>query len=143
MVTLTSRLGGILIRPFWRPGSRRCLALAAPVHAIAMHGEPKYPADFKHFDYVNPDAPKGGAVAFGVLGSFDSLNPLIVKGNAAPGMREFVYESLLGRANDEPFSLYGLLAESIDVPRRPLRRSPSPCGPRRVSPTASRSPSRM
>jgi peptide/nickel transport system substrate-binding protein len=91
-------------------------AAAAPIHAIAMHGEPKYPASFKHFDYVNPDAPKGGSVAFGVLGSFDSVNPLIIKGNAAPGMRELVYESLLGRANDEPFSLYGLLAESIDVP---------------------------
>jgi peptide/nickel transport system substrate-binding protein len=91
-------------------------ACAAPTHAIAMHGEPKYPAGFKHFDYVNPDAPKGGSVAFGVLGSFDSLNPLIVKGNAGPGVREFVYESLLGRANDEPFSLYGLLAESLEMP---------------------------
>ncbi len=88
---------------------------AAPIHAIAMHGEPKYPADFKYFDYVNPDAPKGGSVAFGILGSFDSLNPLIVKGNAGPGVREYVYESLLGRANDEPFTLYGLLAERVDM----------------------------
>jgi peptide/nickel transport system substrate-binding protein len=90
-------------------------AHAAPAHAVAMHGEPKYPDGFKHFDYVNPDAPKGGSVAFAVLGSFDSLNPLIVKGNVGPGVREYVYESLLGRGNDEPFSLYGLLAESLDV----------------------------
>jgi peptide/nickel transport system substrate-binding protein len=83
-------------------------AYAAPAHAVAMHGEPKYPDGFKHFDYVNPDAPKGGSVAFAVLGSFDSLNPLIVKGNVGPGVREYVYESLLGRGNDEPFSLYGL-----------------------------------
>jgi peptide/nickel transport system substrate-binding protein len=89
---------------------------AEPKHGIAMHGALKYPADFKHFGYVNPDAPKGGRAVFGVLGSFDSLNPSIVKGNPAPGMREYVYESLLARSSDEPFSLYGLLAESIETP---------------------------
>ncbi len=91
-------------------------AEAAPQHGIAMHGDLKYPADFKAFDYVNPTAPKGGRMVFGVQGSFDSLNPLIVKGNAAPGVREYVYESLLARSNDEPFSLYGLLAESVETP---------------------------
>jgi peptide/nickel transport system substrate-binding protein len=91
-------------------------AQAAPSHGVAMHGTPKYPAGFTHFDYVNPQAPKGGRAMFGVQGSFDSLNPFIVKGNAAPGMREYVFESLLARANDEPFSLYGLLAESIETP---------------------------
>jgi peptide/nickel transport system substrate-binding protein len=89
---------------------------AAPSHGIAMHGEPKYPANFAHFDYVNPSAPRGGRAMFGVQGSFDSLNPLIIKGNAAPGGREYVYESLLARAFDEPFSLYGLLAESVETP---------------------------
>lgn len=93
------------------------VARAEPQHAIAMHGEPKYAAGFAHFGYVNPDAPKGGRLVLGVQGSvFDSVNPLIVKGNPAPGMREYVFESLMTRSQDEPFTLYGLLAESIDVP---------------------------
>ena len=91
-------------------------ALGAPQHGIAMHGEPKYPASFTNFDYVNPKAPKGGSVTFGVQGSFDSLNPFIVRGNAISGVRDYVYESLLARSYDEPFSLYGLLAESVEVP---------------------------
>lgn len=90
-------------------------ASAAPQHGIAMHGAPKYAADFAHFAYANPQAPKGGAMVFGVQGSFDSLNPLIVKGNAISGVRDYVYESLLTRSYDEPFSLYGLLAESVEV----------------------------
>lgn len=81
-----------------------------------MHGAPRETAGFTHFRYVNPDAPKGGRVAFAVQGSFDSLNPLIVKGVAAEGVREYVYESLLARAYDEPFSLYGLIAESVETP---------------------------
>jgi peptide/nickel transport system substrate-binding protein len=91
-------------------------ANAEPAHGLAMHGTMKYPAGFAHFDYVNPEAPKGGAVAFGQLGSFDSLNPFIVKGNAISGVRDYVYESLLARAYDEAFSLYGLLAESVETP---------------------------
>ncbi|WP_245297084.1 MULTISPECIES: extracellular solute-binding protein [Rhodomicrobium] len=91
-------------------------AAAEPRHGIAMHGEPKYPSNFTQFDYVNPNAPKSGRATFGVLGSFDNLNPFIVKGNTAPGMREYVFESLMARSQDEPFTLYGLLAESIDVP---------------------------
>jgi peptide/nickel transport system substrate-binding protein len=91
-------------------------ALAAPEPGIAMHDMPKYGASFPHFDYVNPDAPKGGTLRLAVLGSFDSLNPFIVKGQAASGMREYVYETLLARSFDEPFSLYGLIAESIDTP---------------------------
>lgn len=85
-------------------------------HAIAMHGEPLYPPDFRHFDYVNPKAPKGGAIVFGATGSFDSLNPFIVRGTSAIGLREHVFESLLARGYDEPFTLYGLLAESVDMP---------------------------
>jgi len=91
-------------------------AAAEPNHGIAMHGQPKYPAGFSHFDYVNPDAPEGGRLALGVQGSFDSLNQLIIKGNAAPGLREYVHESLLARSKDEAFSLYGLLAESVETP---------------------------
>ena len=115
MNTVLARLSAALCVALAISAQALPTATAAPSHAVAMHGDPKYPADFRYFDYVNPDAPKGGGAAYGVLGSFDSLNPLIVKGNAAPGVREFVYDSLLGRANDEPFTLYGLLAESIDM----------------------------
>ena len=81
-----------------------------------MHGEPAQPPGFTHFPYANPDAPKGGRLVLAKRGSFDSLNPLIVKGVSAEGIREYVYESLLARAYDEPFSLYGLIAESIETP---------------------------
>lgn len=80
-----------------------------------MHGEPALPADFRHFRYVNPDAPKGGRMAFGALGTFDSLNPLIVKGVAAQSLRGYVIESLLARGYDEPFTLYGLLARTVET----------------------------
>jgi peptide/nickel transport system substrate-binding protein len=93
-----------------------CVAAAEPAQGLAMHGEPREAAGFTHFPYANPDAPKGGRAAFAVQGSFDSLNPLIVKGVAAEGVREYVYESLLARAYDEPFSLYGLIAESVETP---------------------------
>lgn len=89
---------------------------AAQQHAIAMHGEPKFPAGFSHYPYVNPEAPKGGTLVLSTTGSFDSVNPLIVKGKAAEGIRLFAIESLLSRSLDEPFTLYGLLAESIEVP---------------------------
>lgn len=89
---------------------------AEPAHGIAMHGEPLHKPGFSHVSYVNPDAPKGGKVTFATLGTFDSLNPLIVKGVAAAGVRAYVVESLMARAFDEPFSLYGLLAETIDTP---------------------------
>ena len=86
-----------------------------PKHGIAMHGEPLYPADFTHLSYVNPDAPEGGRMTFGVIGSFDSVNPLVVRGAPARGVRDLSLESLMGRSFDEPFSLYGLLAETIAV----------------------------
>ena len=89
--------------------------VASPRHGIAMHGEPGLPADFAHLPYANPDAPQGGALRQAITGSFDSVNPFIVKGTAASGIRTYVFESLLGRNWAEPFSLYGLLAESIDV----------------------------
>ena len=90
-------------------------ALAEPAHGIAMHGEPKYGPDFAHLDYVNPDAPRGGAMRRAATGTFDNLNPFIIKGVVAAG-RHHVFESLLKRTWDEPFSLYGLIAESIEVP---------------------------
>ena len=92
-------------------------ALAAdPAHGLAMHGQPALAANFPHLPYVDPQAPKGGTIKLGQIGSFDSLNPFIVQGVAAYGIRENVYEGLLGRSQDEPFSLYGLLARAIDVP---------------------------
>jgi peptide/nickel transport system substrate-binding protein len=90
-------------------------AFAEPKHGIAMHGEPALAPDFKHLPYANPDAPKGGQLRQAITGSFDSVNPFIVKGSAANGIRSYVFESLMGRNWAEPFSLYGLLAESIDV----------------------------
>jgi len=90
-------------------------ALAAPAHGIAMHGEPALPPDFRNLPYVNPDAPQGGSLRQALSGSFDSLNPFIIKGTAGFNVRTLVFESLMGRNWDEPFSLYGLLAESIDV----------------------------
>lgn len=89
---------------------------AEPRHAIAMHGEPRYQPGFPHFDYAWPDAPKRGALRLSSIGTFDSLNPFIIRGIAAQGLRGYVFESLLERSGDEPFSLYGLLAETIEVP---------------------------
>ncbi len=90
-------------------------AVAAPQHGIAMQGEPALPPDFKSLPYANPEAPQGGQLRQALTGSFDSVNPFIVKGTAASGVRLYVFESLMGRNWGEPFSLYGLLAESIDV----------------------------
>jgi microcin C transport system substrate-binding protein len=84
-------------------------------HAIAMHGQPKYGADFAHFDYVHPHALKGGKIVFGAFGSFDSLHPFILKGRAAAGIRS-LFETLTTRSDDEAFTEYGLLAETIEWP---------------------------
>ncbi len=86
-----------------------------PVHGIAMHGALKYPAGFKHFDYANPDAPKGGEVKLAEIGGWDSLNPFIVKGEA-PGGADLPFETLLTGSADEAFSEYGLIAESLETP---------------------------
>src|SRR5216683_2454812 len=94
---------------------------AEPRHAIAMHGEPALPPGFTRLPYADPAAPKGGRLVQGVLGTFDSLNPLIVKGvavqqvAAVQPMRGLVIESLMARGNDEAFTLYGLLARSVET----------------------------
>ncbi|MCP4824134.1 MAG: ABC transporter substrate-binding protein [Shimia sp.] len=85
-------------------------------HGIAMYGEPALPQDFVSLPYANPDAPKGGRVVTGNGGSFDSLNPFVRKGDVPWQLRFFAVESLMGRNWDEPFALYGLLAESIETP---------------------------
>ena len=93
---------------------RPARAADAP-HAIAMHGKPAWGPDFSHPSYANPAAPKGGQLVQGVLGTFDSLNPFIVQGLPAVSIRSYVVESLMARGYDEPFTLYGLLAEAVET----------------------------
>ena len=95
-------------------GIRPARATGAP-HAIAMHGAPAWGPGFTHPSYAEPAAPKGGRLVQGVLGSFDCLNPFIVKGLPAANIRSYVVESLMARGYDEPFTLYGLLAESVET----------------------------
>jgi len=91
------------------------VAHAEPRHAIAMHGEPALPAGFTELRYADPAAPKGGRLIWGVVGTFDSLNPLIIKGLALPAIRGHVIESLMARGYDEPFTLYGLVAQTVET----------------------------
>ncbi len=88
----------------------------APHYAMAMHGAPALAADFTHFPYANPAAPKGGRLVVGLQGTFDSLNPFNVKsGSAAQGLVPNVFQSLMARSFDEPFTLYGLIAKSVET----------------------------
>ena len=84
-------------------------------HAFALHGDVKYGPGFKHFDYVNPDAPKGGTVRLATVGTYDSLNPFILKGVPAAGIG-FMFDTLTEQSADEAFTEYGLLAETIEIP---------------------------
>ncbi|MEM1429247.1 MAG: extracellular solute-binding protein [Pseudomonadota bacterium] len=108
------------------PSIRHIAALAAcvlapavaaeePAHGIAMYGAPALPPDFVSLPYVNPDAPKGGRIVLAEVGGYDSLHPFILKGASVYGHRVYGFESLLGRSWDEPFTLYGLLAESVET----------------------------
>lgn len=99
-----------------------CLLLlagtVAELHAAAAQAlgyTPKYSSDFQHFDYVNPDAPKGGEITLPAFGSFDTLNPFTLKGIAAAGVGELLFEPLMEQSLDEPFSQYGLLAEDVKL----------------------------
>nr|MBO2511642.1 hypothetical protein [Gammaproteobacteria bacterium] len=90
------------------------LVRAEPQHALTLYGEPpKYPANFPHFEFVNPDAPKGGTLRLADYGGFDSLNPFISKGNVERRIG-LIYDSLTFHSLDEPFTEYGLLAEKIE-----------------------------
>lgn len=100
---------------FWSP------LAAEPLHGIAMHGDVSLPRDYAHFPYVNPDVKKGGRITYGVVGTFDNLNPFILKsmrttarGMWDPQFGNMMFESLMTRSADEPFSLYGLLAETVE-----------------------------
>lgn len=112
-------------------------AMAAPQHALTLYGEPpKYPADFKHFAYVNPDAPKGGTFRQSSFGGFDSLNPFINKGVPADDIG-LIYDTLMRQSLDEPFTEYGLVAEKIE--KAPTTAGyASTCAPRHASTTATR-----
>ena len=100
-------------------GQAICALAADPIgpsHGIAMHGEPALPADFTHLPYANPDAPKGGRLSIGFQGTFDSLNPFNLKaGSTAQGLNTNVFQTLMVRSLDEPFTLYGLIAQSIET----------------------------
>ncbi len=96
---------------------------SAPSYALSMHGDVALPADYKHFAYTNPEAPKAGKITYGVVGTFDSLNPFVLQSmrTTARGMfidgdfGNLVFEPLMQRSTDEPFTLYGLLAESVEI----------------------------
>jgi microcin C transport system substrate-binding protein len=104
--------GGTLL--FWAP---LVAADAAPVksHALTLDDEPKYGPDFKHLDYVNPNAPKGGTVRLFSIGSFDTFNPFIIKGDPAAGIGN-LFETLMSAPEDDSLTEYGLIAESVEVP---------------------------
>ncbi len=90
-------------------------ATAEPQHGIAMYGDPALPPDFVALPYANPDAPTGGAIISAEVGTFDSLNPYVLKGTVPWQLTYLTTESLMGRSLDEPFTLYGLLAESVET----------------------------
>jgi peptide/nickel transport system substrate-binding protein len=109
---MTRVLRALAVALILTPGAGHAVG-ADGQHGIAMYGEPELPPDFVSLPYANPDAPQGGTIVFGELGGFDSLNPYILAGRAPWGIQVHVFETLMGRNWDEPFSLYGLLAESV------------------------------
>ncbi|TAK89928.1 MAG: ABC transporter substrate-binding protein [Burkholderiaceae bacterium] len=96
----------------WGLGTLLPLQLWA-AHGLALYGEPKYPPGFTHFEYVNPDAPRGGSITLSMLGNYDKLNPFTLKGIAAIGLDQLVFESLATSSMDEPASIYGVLAQDM------------------------------
>jgi peptide/nickel transport system substrate-binding protein len=122
--TMVASMAPRLIRQGFAALAAFAFVFAAPAgaaaeeatHAIAMHGEPALPPDFAHLPYANPDAPKGGRLRLAYLGAFDSLNPYNVKAlSTAQGLIGNVYQSLMFRSADEPFTFYGLVAQSIET----------------------------
>ncbi len=117
MIDLTIRLAvGVALIVASANAFARAGDVGQPVGAIAMHGEPALPPTFDHLPDVNPEAPKGGRLDLAYLGAFDSLNPYNVKAlSTAQGLIGNVYQSLMVRSNDEPFTLYGLIAKSLET----------------------------
>ena len=112
-MTLVLRLGMLLLGALAATGAQA--RPGVPQHGIAMHGEPALPPGFGGLRYANPVAPRGGRLTQGILGTFDSLNPFVVRGLALSQIRGYVVESLLARGYDEPFTLYGLLARTVET----------------------------
>ena len=114
---LTPALGGIAAIPLSNPASAQSAAEPAWRHALSLFGDVKYPADFKRFDYVNPDAPKGGAARMMSIGTFDNFNFAVsgIKGNIAPAVM-MIHQTLMERSQDEVATEYGLLAEAASHP---------------------------
>jgi microcin C transport system substrate-binding protein len=96
------------------PPSQAQTPTTGPQHGLSLFGDLKYKPDFQHFDYVNPDAPKGGAVKFASIGTFDTLNPFTLKGQPADGIMQ-IFDTLMTASGDEPSSSYGLIAQSVEV----------------------------
>ena len=110
------RVAALPRRSRQRPWPASARPTGRPRHGIAMHGEPALPEGFSHLPYADPDAPRGGRVALGFQGTFDSLNPLIVIGVAPDALPRYVLQSLMMRSADEPFTVYGLIARSVEMP---------------------------
>ena len=88
---------------------------ATPETGVAMHGKPRSHGDFISFDYANPDAPKGGTLKMSAFGNFDTFNPYTIKGVSAAGSA-MMFDTLMVESADEPFSLYGLIAQTVEMP---------------------------
>ncbi|MEX2297930.1 MAG: extracellular solute-binding protein [Dongiaceae bacterium] len=117
LALLVALAAGVALSPHRLP-AEESTATDAPgqtMHAIAMHGDPLYGPDFAHFDYVNPDAPKGGTLTLDAVGTYDTFNPYTLKGVPAAGI-SLTYESLMVSSGDEAFTEYGLIVETITVP---------------------------
>ena len=108
-------LAAAILAPGAAPVAAQETAAGRPAHGLAMHGDLKYGPGFKNFDYVNPSAPKGGTVRFADTGTYDNLNPFILKGVIAAGAGR-VFDRLATVSRDEPFSQYGLVAKTIETP---------------------------
>jgi len=113
---LTLSLPALVLLAFAAAPPARADSPVKTLYSLSLLGEPKYPADFKHFDYVNPDAPKGGVLKRAAIGSFDSFNPFIVKGQPAIGVGALLFDTLLTPSQDEADASYGQLAQSIELP---------------------------
>src|SRR4051812_7189278 len=114
-VTVT-RLAMVFACCFAAGARAQAPAPSGPVPAFAMHGDVKYPPDFKHFDYVNPNAPKGGDVKLHAIGTFDSFNPFILRG-VPTGFVGLTLDSLTVGSADEPFTRYCLVCETMEIPQ--------------------------
>jgi microcin C transport system substrate-binding protein len=114
---LATLSGGVVAASAWRPALGQG-AETSKGPGLAMHGETKYKPGFAQFDYVNPQAPKGGSIFDGVGdATFDNLNPFILKGTAVSAISSYVFDSLMRASDDEPFSYYALIAKTIETPK--------------------------